>query len=78
MGTRPPYPAEYRAEIVRQVRARRTPEELAREHEPSAQTIRNWVLYRCLRKTHYPDVRIMPTCTGGALRERPRGRVGSA
>lgn len=43
MGTRPPYPAEYRAEIVRQVRAGRTPEELAREHEPSAQTIRNWL-----------------------------------
>ena len=43
MGTRPPYPAEYRAEIVRQVRAGRTPEELACEHEPTAQTIRNWL-----------------------------------
>jgi transposase len=43
MGTRPPYPAEYRAEIVRQVRAGRTFEELAREHEPTAQTIRNWL-----------------------------------
>ena len=43
MGTRPPYPAEYRAEIVRQVRAGRTFEELAGEHEPTAQTIRNWL-----------------------------------
>jgi transposase len=30
-------------QLVRQVRAGRTPEELAREFEPSAQAIRNWV-----------------------------------
>ena len=29
--------------MVEQVRAGRSPEELAREFEPSAQTIRNWV-----------------------------------
>jgi transposase len=29
--------------LVRQVRAGRTPEELAKEFEPSAQAIRNWV-----------------------------------
>lgn len=28
---------------MRQVRAGRTPEEWAHEHEPSAQTIRNWL-----------------------------------
>ena len=39
-----PYPAEYRAEIVRLVREEgRTPEGLASEFEPSAQAIRNWV-----------------------------------
>jgi transposase len=41
--TRPAYPAEFRRQIVELVRAGRTPEELAREFEPSAQSIRNWV-----------------------------------
>lgn len=31
--TRPPYPAEFRAEMVRLVRAGRTPGELSREFE---------------------------------------------
>ena len=44
MPTRPPYPAEYRAELVHLVREeRRAPTELAREFEPSAQSIANWV-----------------------------------
>ena len=38
MPSRPPYPAEYRAEFVRLVREEgRSPSELAREFEPSAQ-----------------------------------------
>jgi transposase len=37
------YPPEFRAQLIELVRAGRTPEELAREFEPSAQTIRNWV-----------------------------------
>jgi transposase len=41
--TRPPYPEEFRRQIVELVRAGRSPEELAREFEPSAQAIRNWV-----------------------------------
>jgi transposase len=40
--TRPPYPPEFRQQMVELVRAGRTPEELSREFEPSAQTIRNW------------------------------------
>ena len=40
---KPPYPAEFRQQMVELVRAGRTPEELAREFEPSAQAIRNWV-----------------------------------
>jgi len=40
---RKPYPEEFRAEMVRLVRAGRTPGELSREFEPSDQTIRNWV-----------------------------------
>lgn len=41
--TRPPYPAEFREQIIELVRAGRTPEELSGEYEPSEQTIRNWV-----------------------------------
>ena len=41
--SRPPYPAEFREQMVALVRAGRTPEELSREFEPSAQAIRNWV-----------------------------------
>ena len=39
----PPYPAEFRARMVELVRSGRSPEELAREFEPSSQAIRNWV-----------------------------------
>ena len=38
-----PYPPEYRQHILELVRSGRTPEELAREFEPSAQCIRDWV-----------------------------------
>ena len=40
---RPPYAAEFREQMVELVRSGRSPEELAREFEPSAQAIRNWV-----------------------------------
>src|SRR4028119_1641308 len=41
--TRPPYSPEFRKQMVELVRSGRTPEELSREFEPSAQAIRNWV-----------------------------------
>ncbi len=41
--TRQPYPPEFREEMVGLVRAGRTPEELSKEFEPTAQSIRNWV-----------------------------------
>ena len=41
--TRPPYAPEFRRQMVEMVRAGRTPEELSREFEPTAQTIHNWV-----------------------------------
>ena len=41
--TRAPYAPEFRQQIVELVRAGRTPEELSREFEPTAQTIHNWV-----------------------------------
>jgi transposase len=39
----PSYPAEFRERLVELVHSGRSPEDLAREFEPSAQTIRNWV-----------------------------------
>ena len=37
------YPVEFRERIIELVRKGRTPEELGRQFEPSAQAIRNWV-----------------------------------
>ena len=39
----PPYPPEFRQQMIELVRSGRTPGELGREFECSAQTIRNWV-----------------------------------
>ena len=41
--SRPPYPLEFRNQIIALVRAGRTPAELAEEFEPTAQTISNWI-----------------------------------
>ena len=41
--TRPPYTPEFRRQMVELVRAGRSPDELAREFEPTGQSIRNWV-----------------------------------
>ena len=38
------YPAEYRARMVELVRSGRKPDELAEEFEPSAESIRRWML----------------------------------
>jgi transposase len=41
--SRPPYPAEFRQQIVELARAGRTPTELSREFGCSAQAVANWV-----------------------------------
>lgn len=42
--SRRPYPVEYRQRMIELVRAAgRSPESLAREFEPTAQCIRNWI-----------------------------------
>jgi transposase len=41
--TRAPYAPEFRRQMVDLVRAGRDPDDLAREFEPTAQSIRNWV-----------------------------------
>lgn len=40
---RPPYPAEFKKQMVELVHAGRSPAELAEEFEPTAQAIRAWV-----------------------------------
>ena len=41
--THPPYPDEFKRRMVELVRTGRSPQQLAKEFEPSAQAIRNWV-----------------------------------
>ena len=42
--TRSPYPQDFRDKMVELVRSGRTPTELARDYEPTAQTICNWAV----------------------------------
>ena len=53
--TRRGYPPEFRRQMVELVRSGRSPEELAREFEPSAQSIRNWVCQRDLDEGRRAD-----------------------
>ena len=41
--THKPYAEEFKKKLVTLVREGRTPQELSRQFEPSAQAIRNWV-----------------------------------
>lgn len=41
---KPPYPAEFRRRILELVRGGRTAWDLAQEFEPSAATIRSWII----------------------------------
>jgi transposase len=40
---KPPYTPEFRRQMIELVRSGRSPERLAKEFEPTAQAIRNWV-----------------------------------
>jgi transposase-like protein len=46
------YPPEFRWQMVELVRSGRTPEELSREFEPTAQSIANWVRQAERRAAH--------------------------
>lgn len=52
---RPPYPPEFRQQMVELVRAGRTPVELAREFEPSSESIRQWVKQAQIDEGQRPD-----------------------
>lgn len=83
--TRPPYAPEFRRQMVELVRAGRDPAGLAREFEPSAQAIRNWVLQADLAEGRREA---KPTVADGTLtaaereglarlwRALPRSRIG--
>ena len=53
--TRKAYPDEFKKKLTALVRQGRTPEELARQFEPSAQSIRNWVTQNDRDKGHRTD-----------------------
>ncbi len=50
-----PYPPEFRRQMVELVRAGRTPNELAEEFEPTAESIRNWVKQAEIDEGHRSD-----------------------
>jgi len=54
-STRTPYPPEFREQMLELVRAGRSPEALAQEFEPSAQTIRNWMKQEALDQGQRQD-----------------------
>ena len=53
--SKPPYPPEFRNQMIEMVRAGSSPEKLAREFEPTAQTIRNWVAQTDRDEGRRPD-----------------------
>jgi len=53
--TRPPYAPEFRRQMVDLVRAGRDPEDLAKEFEPTAQSIRYWVAVADRKEGHRVD-----------------------
>ena len=54
--SRPAYPLEFRQKLIELMRAGRSPEQLAQEFEPTAQTIRNWVAQADADGGKRPDV----------------------
>lgn len=53
--TRPPYPVEFREQILELIKTGRTPDELAQEFEPTAQTIRTWIKQAALDAGEHQD-----------------------
>ena len=49
------YPEEFKRKLMALVREGRTPEELGREFEPSAQSIRNWITQSDRDQGHRQD-----------------------
>ena len=54
--TRVPYSPEFRRQMVDLVRSGRDPDDLAREFEPTAQSIRNWLVQADKKEGRREDV----------------------
>jgi transposase len=54
--SRPAYPPEFRQKLIELAHAGRSPEQLAKEFEPTAQTIHNWVAQADANGGKRPDV----------------------
>ena len=54
--TRPPYPTEFKQQMVELYRSGRTPGQLAKEFEPTEVTIRHWIAQADANEGHRPDV----------------------
>ena len=65
-----PHPPEFRQQMVELVRAGSSPEALAKEFEPSGQTIRNWVI-QAERDGGGAPRRALPPGAGGAAAASP-------
>ena len=72
-GTHPPYPEEFRRRMIELVRAGRSPQQLAKEFEPSAQAIPNWVKQADLDQ-RLPDDGLTTTERDELLRLRRENR----
>ena len=68
--TRPPDAPEFRRQMVELVRAGRDPADLAREFEPSAQAIRNWVAEADRREGRRPAAKPAPADAALTAAER--------
>ena len=66
---RQPYPLEFRRQMVDLVRAGRTPEDLAKEFEPTPKAIRNWV-----RQSELEEGRLEESLTSAEREELRRLR----
>jgi transposase len=68
--TRQPYALEFRRQMIDLVRAGRDPEDLAREFEPTSQSIRNWVIQADPVRLHSPLDAVRPSLTNGSIPKR--------
>ena len=72
--TRAPYSPEFRRRMVDLVRSGRDPDDLAREFEPTAQSIRNWVAGAGGRTGDRPDKMPATADTDELIRLRRENR----
>ena len=73
--TRPPYSPEFRRQIVDLVRAGRQPEELAKEFEPTAESIRKWVALADKQEGHRGKEGASPIPNGDGLTPTERDEL---